>query len=115
MGTSLQPVCTLLALAKANSDGSPGEVMLKYPRPGEFGNLGFNNFKYFGQWTLDMSAGKTFRISESKNFLIRVDATNVLNHPISAQPSYTLGVGTFGTTTTKNLERNFQGQLRLNF
>jgi hypothetical protein len=115
MGTSLQSVCTILALAKANSDGTPGEVMLKYPRPGEFGNLGFNNIKYFGQWTLDMSAGKTFRVGESKSFLIRVDASNVLNHPIPAQPSYTLGVGTFGTTTTKNLERNFQGQLRLNF
>src|SRR6185369_7907383 len=80
MGTSLQSVCTLVAVAKRNSDGTPGELMLKYPKPGEVGNLGFGNFKYFGQWTLDMSASKTFRISESRNFQLRLDATNVLNH-----------------------------------
>ena len=113
MGTSLQSVCTLTALAKRNSDGTPGEVLLKYTKPGEVGNLGFGNFKYFGQWTLDMSASKTFRINDSRNFQLRVDATNVLNHPISGIPSF--AAGTFGVTSSKTGERNFQGQLRLNF
>ena len=115
MGTSLQSVCTLLAVAKANSDGTPGEVMLQYPKPGEVGNLGFGNFKSFGQWTLDMSASKAFHLAESKTFQLRVDATNVLNHPLPGTPSFTPGIGTFGVTTSKSNERAFQGQLRLNF
>ena len=123
MGTSLQSVCTLSALAKANPDGTPGELMLKYPRPGEVGNLGFGNFKGFGVWTLDMSASKAFHVGESRTFQLRVDATNVLNHPL---PGYnngittTIGVpsfaaGSFGLANTKGGERAFQGQLRLNF
>lgn len=97
--------------------------MLKYPRPGEVGNLGFGNLKGFGVWTLDMSASKSFRAGESRTFQIRVDATNVLNHPI---PGYNSGIittpgapsfaaGTFGLANTKTGERNFQGQLRINF
>ncbi len=97
--------------------------MLKYPRPGEVGNLGFGNFKGFGVWTLDMSASKAFHVGESSTFQLRVDATNVLNHPL---PGYnngittTIGVpsfaaGSFGLANTKGGERAFQGQLRLNF
>ncbi len=113
MGTNLQSVCTLVALARANSDGTPGEVLLKYPKPGEVGNLGFGNFKYFGNWTLDMSASKMFRVSESRSFQIRVDATNVLNHPTPAPPSF--AANTFGISSNKTGERAFQGQLRINF
>jgi Carboxypeptidase regulatory-like domain len=118
MGTSLQSACTLLAVAQRNSDGTPGDVMLKYTKPGEVGNLGFGNFKSFGQWTLDMSASKTFSAGESRSFQIRVDATNVLNHPLSAAPSFQ--AGTFGVINAiggvnKTGERAFQGQLRVNF
>jgi hypothetical protein len=116
MGTNLQTACSLLAVAKANSDGTPGEVMLKYPQPGQFGNLGFNNLKYFGLWTLDMSGSKTFRAGESRSFQIRVDATNVLNHPIPALPSFASGTfGVINSVVPKSSERNFQGQLRFNF
>jgi hypothetical protein len=118
MGTNLQAtnLCTLVAVAKRNPDGTPGEVMLKYPRPGEIGDLGFGNFKYFGNWSLDMSASKTFNISESKSVQIRVDADNVLNHPTPATPSFL--PNTFGqitANTAKVGERSLQGQLRLSF
>jgi hypothetical protein len=113
MGTNLQSVCTLTALARRNSDGTPGEVLLKYGKPGEVGNLGFGNFKYFGNWSLDASASKTFRVSESKSFQIRVDATNVLNHPTPTAPSF--AAGTFGVSANKTGERSFQAQLRVNF
>jgi hypothetical protein len=113
MGTSLQSACTIVALARRNSDGTPGEVLLKYSRPGEVGNLGFGNFSYFGNWFLDMSASKTFRVGESRNFQVRIDATNVLNHPTPGIPSFS--ANTFGVSTTKSGERSFQGQLRVNF
>jgi hypothetical protein len=115
MGTNLQAtnVCTIVALARRNPDGTPGEVLLKYTKPGEVGSLGFGNFKYFGNWSLDMSASKSFNISESKSVQIRFDSTNVLNHPTPTTPSF--AASTFGVSTGKNGERSFQGQLRLNF
>jgi len=125
MGTNLQAtnVCTIVALARANPDGTPGEVLLKYAKPGEVGNLGFGNFKTFGNWFLDMSASKNFRVGESRSFQIRVDATNVLNHPLpgfvnnglttAGTPSFS--ANTFGVVNTKTGERSFQGQLRVNF
>jgi hypothetical protein len=118
MGTNLQAsnVCTLVALAKRNPNGTPGEILLKYSKPGEVGDLGFGNFKYFGNWTLDMSASKNFSIGESKSVQIRIDTTNVLNHPTPATPSF--APNTFGqitATAAKTGERSLQGQLRLNF
>jgi len=115
MGTNLQAtnVCTIVALAKRNPDGTPGEVMLKYSKPGEVGNLGFGNFKYFGNWDLDLSASKNIRISESKSIQIRFDSTNVLNHPTPGTPTFSANA--FGVSTSKSGERSFQGQLRLSF
>jgi hypothetical protein len=115
MGTNLQAstICTIVALARRNPDGTPGEVLLKYSKPGEVGNLGFGNFKYFGFWTLDMGASKTFRVSESKSVQIRIDSSNVLNHPTPGVPTFS--AGQFGITSTKTGERALQGQLRISF
>jgi hypothetical protein len=114
MGTNLQSVCTISALAARNPDGTPGEILLKYPMPGKVGNLGRGNLKYFGQWSLDMNASKSFSLSENRSFQIRLDATNVLNHPVPNLP--TLSAGSLGTITGKgNQVRQFQAQLRLNF
>jgi len=113
MGTSLSSVCTIVALARRNADGTPGEVLLKYAKPGEVGTLGFGNLKYFGNWSLDMGASKTFRISESKSVQIRIDSSNVLNHPTPGVPSFS--AGTFGVTSSKSGERSLQGQLRITF
>jgi len=114
MGTNLQSVCTISALAARNPDGSPGEILLRYPMPGKTGNLGRGNIYYFGQWSLDMNASKSFRFSESKTVQIRIDASNVLNHATPNQP--TLSAGSLGTITGKgNQTRQVQGQLRLTF
>ena len=70
-----------------------------------------------------VSASKLFRVGESRSFQIRVDATNVLNHPT---PGFNNGITTsggtptfsansFGVVNTKTGERSFQGQLRVNF
>ena len=113
MGTNLQSACAIVALAARNADGTPGEVLLKYAKPGEVGNLGFGNFTTFGNWTLDMSASKTFNISESKSVQIRIDSTNVLNHPTPDAPSFS--ANTFGVSDGKTGERSLQGQVRINF
>jgi hypothetical protein len=61
-----------------------------------------------------MNVSKNFRINESKSFQIRLDATNVLNHPTPNQP--TLSANSLGTITGKGgTPRQLQGQLRINF
>jgi hypothetical protein len=119
--TGAAAVCTITAIAKGNPDGTPGEVLLKYPVPGRAGNLGQNSIKYFGQWSLDMNASKTLKVSESRSFQIRIDATNVLNHPVPNFPNLNANAaaGGFGGITGKGAApynaRQLQGQLRINF
>jgi len=117
-GAAVAAVCTISAVAKGNPDGTPGEVLLKYPVPGHVGNLGQNTIKYFGQWSLDMNASKTIKVSENRSFQIRIDATNVLNHPVPNFPSLAAGTGLgsiSGKETAPYLNRQLQGQLRINF
>jgi hypothetical protein len=107
-------VCTIFALAKRNPDGSQGEYLLTYPMPGQVGNSGNGNVRLFGHWSLDMNASKAFRIGESRSVQIRIDATNVLNHPVPNSPN--LGASNFGAINGKgNQRRQLQGQLRLTF
>jgi hypothetical protein len=116
MGTNLgsTQVCLMTALAKRNPDGTQGEWLLTYPMPGEVGNSGSGTLTLFGQWSLDMNASKTFRVSESKSFQLRVDATNVLNHPVPSQPD--LSALNLGLINGKgNQRRQLQAQLRINF
>ena len=113
-GAAIAAVCTIQALYARNPDGTPGEVLLKYAGPGRKGNLGQTTIMGLGQWSLDMSASKNFRVSESKNFQIRLDAANVLNHPVPGAPSLSAG-GPLGAITTKTGQRTVQGQLRVTF
>lgn len=116
MGTSLAGTntCLMTALAKRNPDGTAGEYLLSYPMPGEVGNSGNGNVHLFGQWSLDMNASKSFRISESKSVQIRVDANNVLNHPVPSQPD--LSALNLGAINGKGGQRRqLQAQMRLSF
>ena len=72
---------------------------------------------------LDANLQKAFRISESKQLTIRVDATNVLNHPEPFIPLFTtnnvfisqFGVIECGCGDSKSGNRAFQAKLRLTF
>jgi hypothetical protein len=109
--------CTLLALA----DAQTGNIVLQQPAVGTIGNLGQNTIRGVGNWSLDGNLGKTFRISESKSVQVRVDATNVLNHPQpignNVGPNVSLsGANTdFGSITSKTGSRSFQGLIRFSF
>jgi hypothetical protein len=60
--------------------------------------------------------GKRFKITESKAFTVRMDATNVFNHPQPANPTLDINSATpFGNISTKTGVRTFQGVLRLDF
>jgi hypothetical protein len=77
---SLQGLCTLNAL-KSNASG---QVVLQTPRPGTRGTLGLNPITGKGTWRADVSAEKRVRLAETKSITVRIDATNVFNHPTPA-------------------------------
>jgi hypothetical protein len=139
VASSLQTFCTLNALTlRASADNpraftlssaatgnNPVNVVygLVNPLPGQIGTLGNRNITSWGQFFLDANVQKSFQISESKSLSIRVDATNILNHPQLATPNFAVGNTPFGQISTKGgainggppVQRNFQGQVRLNF
>jgi hypothetical protein len=134
VASSLTGFCTLNSLAMKVPAGTPGAIdigngvsvvnVLVNPKPGEIGTLGNRSETSFGTVFLDANIQKSFKLSESKALSIRVDATNILNHPQLNSPSFTVGATpVFGQITGKGaatfagppVQRNFQGQVRFTF
>jgi hypothetical protein len=130
VGSQLTSLCSLRALARVVDAGTPGAIalpngqfgipLLEHPVPGEQGNLGSFTMNTFGRWSLDGNLSKTFAISESKSIQVRVDATNIFNHPTPSDPTGLNNQGSsfsdnFGLITNKTGSRNFQAKLRLSF
>jgi hypothetical protein len=122
MGLNLSTSCSLDALGLKVPTGTPDSqvinntsyvLALVNPTPGNFGNLGPRTLNYWGQFSLDANASKTFRLTESKSLSVRIDARNVLNHPTPGIPSFS--IDTLGDIGTKSGSRTFQAQARLSF
>jgi hypothetical protein len=113
LAADLKPYCTLMAVADAKS----GQILLQNPLPGTRGSLGQRTMELPGQWDFDANIGKSFRISEAKSLQVRIDATNILNHPDINTPNVNLNsTNPFGYIADKNTShRQFQGMLKLNF
>jgi hypothetical protein len=117
--------CGLNAVAQAVAPGTPGSVvvnnvtvqyLLVNPQPGKQGNLGLTTVESAGIYRFDANLGKTFRIDEQRSIQVRVDATNVLNHPQIGTPNFSINSANFGLVTAdKTGGRSFQGSLRLSF
>jgi hypothetical protein len=117
VATSLQSLCTLNALYDTS-----GKLVFRTPRPGELGNYRDQIFGP-GDWDLDMAISKRLRLTERMNLEVRVDGTNILNHPQPASPNLSIqgGGSPFGTITSKsgvavqfsNYGRVFQMRSRL--
>jgi hypothetical protein len=121
---NLRASCTLRGLALVVPQGTPGSMLLsngtygipvlENPQPGTQGNLGAATMSSFPKWRLDGNLSKTFQVSESKSLQLRIDATNIFNHPTPADPSLSFD-DNFGQITTKTGSRTFQARLRLTF
>jgi hypothetical protein len=102
-GSSLASVCGLRALTLKVADGTPGAfplsatdptpvlIMLQNPMPGKQGSLGGGTMRQPGRFYLDANLVKTFMFTETRGIQIRVDATNVLNHPTPSDVYLNLG------------------------
>ena len=128
----LQANCSLKGLAIVTPSTTPGAVLLnsatgtygipllENPKPGTQGNLGSTTMATFPRWRLDGNLSKTFQIRESVSAQLRVDATNIFNHPTPADPVGLTNAGSsfqdnFGQITTKTGNRTFQAKLRITF
>src|SRR5262249_34241757 len=85
VAASLAANCSLAAIFDAN-----GQPLLVHPLPGKQGTLGRCPLTGIWQPQFDMNASKSFRVSETKTVQLRVDASNVLNHPIANTPQLSL-------------------------
>ena len=70
-----------------------------------------------GSWDFDANIRKTFRLTESKSIQVRMDATNILNHPTPSAPTLNINsTNAFGLISGKgNAHREFQAQVRFAF
>jgi len=86
------------------------------PQMYEIGNAGRNVLIGPGSRDLDMSASKTFRVTESKEFQFRAEFFNAANHPNWGDPGTTLGTAAFGTiVSNSNLPRVMQLGLKFRY
>jgi hypothetical protein len=130
-----QANCTLKGLAVVTDATTPGAVLLnaatntygvkllENPKPGQQGNLGATTLNTFPKWRLDGNLSKTFQVTESVSAQLRIDATNIFNHPTPGSGNTTDPVGltnngssfqdNFGQLTTKSGNRTFQAKLRI--
>src|SRR5207342_2176742 len=100
----LATFCTLQAVADSN-----GKIVLQNPQPGTRGSLGLASMTLPGSWAFDASLGKSVSI--------RMDSTNVLNHPTPSNPFLNINGNTpFGSIQDKgNQRRLFKASVRLTF
>jgi hypothetical protein len=65
-----------------------------------FGTLGRNAVRGFGMWQADASLGRDFRPREGLRAAIRLEAFNVFNHPLFADPLRYRSSPLFGESTS---------------
>jgi hypothetical protein len=94
---------------------SQGRILLANPEPGQIGSLGMKWVEGPASLGLDMNLIKRVRIMETKEFEFRLDAVNVLNHPVFGNPETNINSLSFGRITTATGNRRFNIGLRLNF
>jgi len=76
------------------------------PLPGEYGNAGRDSITGPSQFTLNASAGRTFRLSDRLSGDLRIDSTNPLNHVTFPSWNTTFGNAQFGLPASANNMRS---------
>jgi hypothetical protein len=112
---NLNTFCTLNAI----KDTRINQIVLENPLPGRRGTLGQRAVEVPGIWRFDANLQKALKLTESKSLELRIDASDILNHPEPATPTLLINSTNFGQITgaaaKSTLHRQFQAQLRLKF
>lgn len=85
------------------------------PAPGHWGNAGRDSITGPGQFTMNSSLGRTFRLRDRLNVDLRFDAANALNHVTFTSWYTTITSAQFGLPVAANAMRSVQTTLRVRF
>lgn len=85
------------------------------PAPGRWGNAGRNSITGPGQFTLNASLGRTFRLRDRVSLDVRVDSTNALNHVSFLSWNTTITSAQFGLPVAAGAMRDLQTSVRARF
>jgi hypothetical protein len=85
------------------------------PAADQWGNAGRNSITGPAQFSLNASAGRTFRWGDHLNADLRVDAANALNHPVFPSWNTVIGSAQFGLPNPAGQMRTLQTTLRVRF
>jgi Carboxypeptidase regulatory-like domain len=85
------------------------------PLSGEWGSAGRNSVIGPGEFSLNASVGRTFRIHGKYHLDLRVDSSNALNHVTYTGWNTTINSSQFGLPVAANAMRSLQTTLRLRF
>lgn len=112
---SLRPNATGAPLYIAASGGFLNPAAFAKPADGQWGNAGRNTITGPGQFGLNASIARTFRVNERISMDLTVNATNVLNHVTFPRWNTTVNSSQFGLPTSANSMRTLQPSLRVRF
>jgi trimeric autotransporter adhesin len=88
------------------------------PLSAEWGDAGRNSITGPGQFSMNGSMARTFRVGDRNNLDVRFDSTNILNHVVFGSwntafiPS---GIGQFGIAQSPNNMRMIKATIRFRF
>jgi hypothetical protein len=85
------------------------------PAAGEWGNAARNSITGPGQFSLNASLTRSFKLTERVSMDLQVNATNVLNHVTFPRWNTTVNSGQFGLPTSANGMRTLQPSVRMRF
>ncbi len=105
--------CTLQAV----TDAKTGQILFQNPTPGKRGTEGRQTISLPGTWSFDAAISKAFHVTEGVIFQVRLDSTNILNHPGISSPTLDINnTNAFGLITSKDAShREFRGTMRITF
>jgi hypothetical protein len=118
-GLPLTPIASLLCPGtgipcneRANYEGMG---VYSVPTEGQWGNAGRNTITGPGQFSMNASAARAFRLTERFTLNLRVDAGNPLNHVVATQLNTTVTNPLFLLPQQVNAMRTITTTLRLTF
>ena len=111
----LRPDLTGAPIYKSQNGSHLNAAAYAAPAPGQWGTAGRNSITGPNQFSLDSALQRTFRPGKRYFLDARIDATNVLNHPVFASWNTTVGNTQFGQPVSVNPMRSLQTTFRLRF
>jgi hypothetical protein len=85
------------------------------PQPGQWGTAGRNSITGPGQFSLNTSVARAFRLRDRYNLDFQIASTNLLNHVTYTTWYTTINSSEFGLPAAANPMRSLQTTLRLRF